>query len=373
MIESEEQAGNGPVLRHAIVGVGASILSAHRLGLDLPAVQVVGVCDVNDIIGRARADEFGCPYYSDHRRLLEEAAPDVTVVLTPHPYHAAITIDALNAGSHVLVEKPMAVEAVEADAMIEAAERNGRILAVNFQQRFRPEIVAARELIRSGALGELHRVELVEPWMRPAAYYRSAGWRGTWRGEGGGVLLNQAPHGLDLLCHLAGMPKQVVAWTKTMRHAIETEDTLLAMVEYESGALGTIYFSTAEAGPRRMEIVGTGGRIQIEENGTLRFDRFETDLRDHIANHPGMYAAPAMEEVDVRIPEGKGDHAAVYRDLHNAIWTGVTPRTDGRDGRMSLELANAMILSGHTLQPVSLPLVRGAYSELLAGLRAAGK
>ena len=130
-----------------------------------------------------------------------------------------------------------------------------------------------------------------------------------------------------------------------------------------SGGRGQHGRKTKRRGPNR----------QIEENGTLRFDRFETDLRDHIANHPGMYAAPAMEEVDVRIPEGKGDHAAVYRDLHNAIWTGVAPRTDGRDGRMSLELANAMILSGHTLQPVSLPLDRGAYSELLAGLRAAGK
>ena len=170
----------------------------------------------------------------------------------------------------------MAVEAVEADAMIEAAERNGRILAVNFQQRFRPEIVAARELIRSGALGELHRVELVEPWMRPAAYYRSAGWRGTWRGEGGGVLLNQAPHGLDLLCHLAGMPNR---WWHGRRRcvAIETEDTLLAMVEYER-ARQTIT-SARQAGAERSSV---RAGIQIEENGTLRFDRFETDLRDHI-------------------------------------------------------------------------------------------
>ena len=370
---NQDQAADGPVLRHAIVGVGASILSAHRLGLELPSVQIVGVSDVNEAVGRARAEEFGCPFFADHRTLLDETRPDVTVVLTPHPFHAAIAINALNAGSHVLVEKPMAVEVAEADAMIEAADRNGKVLAVNFQQRHRPEIEAAHELIRSGALGELHRVEMVEPWMRPAAYYRSAGWRGTWRGEGGGVLMNQAPHGLDLICHLAGLPTRVVAWTKTMRHAIETEDTLLAMVEYEGGALGTIYFSTAEAGPRRMEIVGTGGRIQIEEKGALHFDRFETDLRDHIANHPGMYASPAMEEVDVHIPEGVGDHGGVYRDLHRAIWSGTPPRADGREGRMSLELANAMIYAGHTGQPVDLPLNRGAYSALLTSLRAAGK
>lgn len=368
----EREAANRPALRHAIIGVGASILSAHRLGLTLPSVQIVGVSDVNETVGRARAEELECPYFADHCALLEETQPDVTVVLTPHPFHAAIAIAALDAGSHVLVEKPMAVEVAEADAMIEAAERNGKLLAVNFQQRFRPEIEAARELIRSGAMGELVRVELVEPWMRPAAYYRSAGWRGTWRGEGGGVLLNQAPHGLDLACHLAGLPKRVMAWTKTLRHAIETEDTVLAMAEYEGGAVGTIYFSTAEAGPRRMEIVGTGGRIQIEENGALHFDRFETDLREHIATHPGMYASPALESVDVRMPEGVGDHAAVYRDLHLAIWTGKAPRADGREGRMSLELANAMILSGHTAKPVDLPLDRAAYSTLLADLRSGG-
>ncbi len=369
----QNQEANGLVLRHAIVGVGAGILSQHRLGLALPSVEIVGVSDVNEATGRARAEEFGCPFFADHRALLEATQPDVTVVLTPHPFHAAIAIDALNTGSHVLVEKPMAVEVAEADAMIEAADRNGKVLAINFQQRFRPEIMAAYELIRSGALGELQRVEMVEPWMRPAAYYRSAGWRGTWRGEGGGVLLNQAPHGLDLLCHLAGMPTRVAAWTKTLRHAIETEDTLLAMVEYGNGALGTIFFSTAESGPRRMEIVGSGGRLQIEEKGTLRFDRFETDLRDHIANHPGMYDGVAMEEVAVQIGEGEGDHAAVYRDLHRAIWSGAAPMADGREARMSLELANAMIYSGHTDQPVDLPLDRGAYSELLAGLRSASR
>lgn len=369
----EREAANRPALRHAIVGVGASILSAHRLGLALPSVKVVGVSDVNDAVGRARAEELACPYYADHCALLAETQPEVTVVLTPHPFHASIAVDALNAGSHVLVEKPMAVEVAEADAMVEAADRNGRLLAVNFQQRFRPEIETARELIRSGTMGELVRVELVEPWMRPAAYYRSAGWRGTWRGEGGGVLLNQAPHGLDLACHLAGLPRRVMAWTKTLRHAIETEDTVLAMVEYEGGAVGTIYFSTAEAGPRRMEIVGTGGRIQIEEKGALHFDRFETDLVEHIATHPGMYASPALEPVEVRIPEGVADHAAVYRDLHEAIWTGKMPRADGREGRLSLELANAMILSGHSGRPVDLPLDRGAYSALLADLRSAGE
>lgn len=356
-------------LRFAIVGVGASILSAHRLGLDQPGAHIVGVTDVNKEVGAQRAGELGAPFFEGHRELLGAVQPDITVVLTPHPFHAAITIDALNAGSHVLVEKPMAVEVQEADAMIEAADRNGRLLAVNFQQRHRPEVKTARSLIDSGRLGELVRVELVEPWMRPAAYYRSAGWRGTWAGEGGGVLLNQAPHGLDLICHLAGLPSRVYAWTRTWRHAIETEDTVLSMLEYPNGAVGTIYFSTTEAGPRRMEIVGTRGRIRIEQGGTLQFAEFGTDLLEHIASHPGMYDAPAIQVVELDIEPGHGDHSDVYADLRRAVLAGAPLMSDGREGRMSLELANAMVYSGHTAETVELPVDRRAYSGLLASLR----
>ena len=355
-------------LRYVIVGVGASILSAHRPALDLDAVEVVGALDINSVTGKERAEELGCPFYSDVESMLTDTKPDVTVILTPHPSHAEIAVTALSAGSHVLVEKPMAVQVREADAMIAAAEEANRLLAVNFQQRHRPEIEAARQLIANGSLGALQRVELVEPWMRPAAYYRSAGWRGTWAGEGGGVLLNQAPHGLDLLCHLAGMPRRVISWHRTLRHAIETEDTVLAMVEFDSGALGTVFFSTAEAGPRRMELVGTGGRLRIEEDGTLRFDVFEPDLREHIATHPGMYASPDMKSTHVPVGTGHGDHVAVYQDLHRAILEGKPLRADGTEGRMSLELANAMVYSSYSQGPVEMPLDRQAYADLLDGL-----
>ncbi len=366
----QTQSSDHKPLRYGVVGVGANIFGQHKLGLELPSVKLVGVSDVNKVIGRERAEDLGVAFYSSHQELLEEAQPDVTVVLTPHPYHAGITIDALNAGSHVLVEKPMAVETVEADEMIAAADRNDRLLAVNFQQRQRAEIKTAHTLIQSGRLGELVRVELTEPWMRPAAYYRSAGWRGTWKGEGGGVLLNQAPHGLDLLCHLTGFPTRIMAWTKTWRHAIETEDTVLCMIEYQNGAVGTIYFSTGEAGQRRMEIVGTKGIIQLKQDGTLIFQEFETDLLEHIATHPGMYDAPEISVVEIEMQQGQGLHSEVYENLNAAIRTGAPLLSDGREGRMSLELANAIIYSGHYGQAIDLPLDRNAYSALLAELRA---
>jgi predicted dehydrogenase len=301
--------------------------------------------------------------------MLAATQPDVTVILTPHPFHAAIAIDALNAGCHVLVEKPMAVQVAEADAMIAAATKNNRLIAVNFQQRFRPEVVAARHLIQSGQLGEIQRVTQVEPWLRTVAYYKSAGWRGTWQGEGGGVLMNQAPHSLDLLCHLAGMPKRVVAWNRTLRHSIEVEDTSMAMLEWPNGALGSIFFSTAEAGTRRMEIVGTGGILNISEGGKITFQRYDPNLVEHILHSPERFAAPALVEEAVPLNDGLGKHIEVYQDLHRAITTGSPVRADGTEGLMSLELANAIIYSSYTGDAVTLPLDREGYATLLHTLQ----
>ena len=178
------------------------------LGLGLEDVEVVGGSDVTPEPGQDRAEEWGCPFYPDHRQMLAETKPDVTVIITPHPFHAPIAIDALNAGSHVLVEKPIAIQVKDADAMIAAARANKRVLAVNYQYRQLPHVRAMKRLIDGGQLGRIQRVTGVFPWMRTAAYYRRGGWRGTWKGEGGGVLMNQAPHDLDLVCHLVGLPQR---------------------------------------------------------------------------------------------------------------------------------------------------------------------
>src|SRR5690349_2301804 len=137
-------------LKHAIVGAGAAVFGMHRPALSLPTVQVVGVTDVNQDLAEQRAEELGCPAFPDYRTMLADARPDVVVIMTPHPFHAEIAIAALEAGCHVLCEKPMAVHIGEADAMIAAAERAGRLLAVSLQFRHRPEIVAAKRLIDDG-------------------------------------------------------------------------------------------------------------------------------------------------------------------------------------------------------------------------------
>jgi predicted dehydrogenase len=360
-------------LRHVAIGAGANVFNMHRPALEqLETVDLVAVCDIRTDIGQQRADEMGCAFFADYRTMLAEMEPEVTVVMTPHPLHAPMTIDALNQGSHVLVEKPMAVHVAETDAMIAAARKNDRLLAVNFQHRQRAGVEAALDLIQTGQIGEIQRVQLVGPWMRTAAYFRAATWRGTWNGEGGGVLMNQAPHDLDLLCYLAGQPKRLSAWTRTLRHAIETEDTVLAMLEWENGALGTMFFSTTEAGPRYMDIVGSGGQLHLTENG-LTFQRYDTDLREHIANNPNPFAAPKLEAMDVEMGTGSGDHMAVYQDFHRAILEGGVPRADGTEGVLSLELANAVTYASHAGGVVELPLDRDAYLDLLQRYQAKGR
>ncbi|MBX3050594.1 MAG: Gfo/Idh/MocA family oxidoreductase [Caldilineaceae bacterium] len=355
-------------LRHAVIGIGAGIFNLHRAGLTLDDVQVVGVSDVVPNPGQERADELDAPFYLDHRKMLAETQPDVTVIITPHPFHAALAIDALNAGSHVLVEKPIAVQVAEADAMIAAAEANHRLLAVNFQHRFRPDVQAVKHLISSGGLGKIQRVTGVQPWLRTAAYFRQAGWRGTWKGEGGGVLMNQAPHDLDLLCYLVGLPSRLFALANTRCHAIETEDTVTAVLEWPDGGQGSLYFSTTDYGPRTLEIAGTGGVVKLCEGAPV-LERFSPDLLTHMAENPGPFARPQSEIDELPLPEaGDQGHLAVYKDLHRAIREGGTPLADGRSSSQSLELANAIILSGQTGQPVDLPLGRETYAEMLAGL-----
>lgn len=358
-------------LRYAIIGVGAGVFSMHRQALALPTIQVVAVSDIVPEIGEQRARELNCAFYPDHKRLLAEVQPDVAVVMTPHPFHATIAIDCLAAGSNVLVEKPMAVQVAEADAMIAASTMYQRLLGVIFQQRFRPEVRAARAFIQSGQIGRIQHIDMTAVWTRTERYYSSAGWRGTWSGEGGGVLMNQAPHQLDMLCHLVGLPARVIAWTRRLLHHIETEDTVQAILEWPGGALGSLHISTAEADQSEyLKIVGTHGQLELA-GGKLTLRELDTDLAEFVATSSKAMAAPEMREIDVELEPGKGDHIAVYSAFNAALLRGTPFTSAGAEGRMALELANAFIYSNYTHSAVELPLDRQKYAALLEYLRTA--
>lgn len=368
-ISSHSHTSSQPI-RTVFVGNGASIYPLHERAATPDRFTLVGMADI-DPSAQARADAYHVPFFLDHRSLLAAVEPELVVIMTPHPSHPSIAIDALEAGAHVLLEKPMAIQVADADAMIETARRTGRLLAVNFQHRSRPEIRAAYEMIQNGMLGRLQHLNMVAVWPRSHKYFRMSTWRGTWNGEGGGVLLNQAPHNLDLICYLFGLPKRTVAWTRTTLHPIETEDTVQAMFEWPNGAIGSLHVSTAESGqPERIEILGTAGRLEIVQGG-LRFERFEQDLRDFFPTTEEIYNGPAQQEVKVTLPAGwTGSHNDIYANLYAAIREGAALLADGESARMSLELANAITLASRMERAVEFPIDRGEYAALLARLQA---
>jgi predicted dehydrogenase len=358
-------------VRLGVIGVGANVFNMHAPAIKANGLEVVGVADVNLTAAEQRAEDLGCPAFADHRDLLARTRPDAVAVLVPHPLHATIAIDCLRAGAHVLVEKPIAAEVAEADRMIETAAQVGRRLAVNLQHRTRDEVRAARQIIQDGRLGEVQRVHTTAIWTRTARYYQLAGWRGTWRGEGGGVLMNQSPHSLDLVCYLAGQPRRVVAWNRTLYHSIETEDTSQAMLEWSNAAMGSLFVSTAQMGEaERLEIAGTRG-VLLLERGKLTLWQSDADLRDFLAHTPEPFARVPLHPVEVEIEHhaGAGEHRAIYANFVNAIEQDEPLVADGADGRQSLELANALIYSSATGKQVELPLDRARYSRLLQGLR----
>lgn len=362
-----ERPQNRQALTVALVGAGANIAGQHLDAItQIPELELVAVCDVSPT-AEARLVErgVGAPFYRDSESLLAAVAPDIVAITTPHPFHLPVALAAFAAGAHVLVEKPIAVSASEADALIAAAERADRSLAVSFQHRFSPLTERLYQWVAAGELGAPQRVALSEPWLRTAAYFDAAPWRATWRGEGGGVLLNQAPHALDLLTYLLGLPQRVTGVSRTQRHAIETEDTVHALLEWDDGCIG--YFTSSTTEPetgRRLELVCDRAKV-IADGNVLRRTDYQPSLSEHAATDPEPFGSPTLQARPSEELSSAATHLPVYRDLIAAIFEQRAPRCDGVQGRASLELANAIALSSWTDAPVSLPLDRAAYDAAL--------
>ncbi|HEY3594653.1 MAG TPA: Gfo/Idh/MocA family oxidoreductase, partial [Polyangiaceae bacterium] len=336
-------SGENEELRYAVIGGVARIAARHFEALARLPVRVVALSDIDVERGARRARETGTSFFADHKAMLTAIRPDVAIVCTPHPSHAPIAIDCLRAGAHVLAEKPIADAVGPADDAVRVAAEEGRILGVNHPERFRPAIEFAKGAIARGELGRITRVLAVEPWLRNAAYYQSSPWRATWQGEGGGVLMNQAPHMLDVLGHLMGLPARVWGMARTRVHDIECEDSAQAMFEYADGAFAYVATSTIEAGvEQQMEIVGDRAVLQIMPD-TVRLTRLERSVRDHVTRQESGPPATATEVVP--LAEGEPGMLAVHRDFLAAVRERRAPRCDGRSALMSLELANAILLS----------------------------
>jgi predicted dehydrogenase len=350
--------GNQAV-RAGVIGLGA-IGRGHARRITETSGAVLGaVCDMNAEASEQLAEELHCEAFNDVDAMLDSGKIDAALIATPHTSHVPLGLACLQAGLHILVEKPLAVHLADARRLIDAHAATDLQAAIMFQLRTHPVNQKIKQLIDTGELGDIRRVQwTMTDWFRTQAYYESAAWRGTWAGEGGGVLLNQCPHQLDLLQWFVGLPEQVTAHCHFGKyHDIEVEDEVTAFMEYSDGITAVLMTSTGEApGTNRLEIAADQGRL-ILENERLEFVRNETAASEFLRTSTETMATPPTWDVSIPrevLPDP--NWRAIIQNWVNAIRTGEPLLTPLAEGLKSLELTNAMLLSAFQNRTVSLPL-----------------
>lgn len=357
-------------LRIGLIGLGNMGKSHLAKETNVSEVRFTAVADVVSSAVDEVSHRYGIRGFHRYEDLIQSGLCEAVLIATPHPFHEPIALAAIESGLHVLTEKPIAVTVSQADRMIAAAERAGVKLGVMFQTRTEPHIRRAHQLLSEGAIGTVYRsVMIANHWYRTQAYYDSGSWRGTWKGEGGGVVMNQSPHSLDVFIWLGGKPRQLTARVDTRGHRIEVEDTVEALIEYESGHTGMLYTTTAEwPGENRYEFTGDRGKLVIQDK-SLRLYTMAKSLREEI-DTGATWGKPEGAWSTLDVGDEPAGHAVVVQQFARAIRLGEPLIATGEDGRNSLELANALLLSGYRNRTVALPLDRDEYDTFLAEKRA---
>lgn len=353
-------------VRLGIVGLG-NMGSAHADNVLAGKVERLRLTAVADENPEKLARYAGVKTFATAGEMIASGEIDAILIATPHYSHTTIGIDALNAGLHVLVEKPISVHKADCEKLIAAHKSSDQVFAAMFNQRTDPYYIKLREMIQSGELGEIRRASwTITDWFRTYLYYASGGWRATWGGEGGGVLLNQCPHNLDLWYWFFGRPSRVRAFCHISRyHDIEVEDDVTAYMEYASGMHGTFITSTGEApGTNRLEVVGEQGRVVIEDNKFL-YTRNETRMSDYSKTVDAMYSRPSVWNVEIPLSGHGGQHVEIIRNFTAAILDKEPLIAPAEEGIHSVELANAMLLSSARGETLEMPFDGAEYERWL--------
>jgi len=362
-------------IRMGIVGFGSMGLQhAKTIMENVAEVKLTAVASKNAAnIEKMRAFPGGqdVKIFDTPAQMYASGEIDAVLIASPHRAHVAQAKEAFAAGMHVLLEKPVGVHTQEVREMIAAADASGKAFGVMFNQRTHPAYRKMKEIVESGEMGEIRRTNIViTDWFRAQSYFDSCQWRATWKGEGGGVLLNQAPHNLDLWQWICGMPVRLRAFAAMGRwHDIEVDDDVTAYVEYANGATGTFVTCTGEApGTNRFEISMDGGQL-LYEKGRLLMTRTEMPVSRFIREYPGGFGKPEMVTEDITPDAPYEMHAGVTRAFARHILYGEPMIADGREGIHSLMLANAMLLSSWADETIDLPFdgeKDARYAALLA-------
>ncbi len=359
-------------IRFGLIGVG-NIGTGHveniLKGL-CPEIEITAVADRRESRRQWAKDHLpGVTIFEEGEDLIHSGLCDAVHICTPHYQHPTLAISAFKAGLHTMVEKPAGVYTLQVRDMMKEADKHPELVfGMMFNQRTNCVYRKLKEMIDGGELGELKRISwLITDWYRTQHYYDSGAWRATWSGEGGGVLLNQCPHQLDLLQWLCGMPSSIRAFCHEGKwHDIEVEDDVTAYLEYPGGATGVFVTTTGDApGANRLEITGTLGKVVCEDQ-KLTFYKLHTNEREWCVTCPEGFEKPAHDVIEVETDGKNEQHPAVLNAFAAAILRHEPLIADGREGINGLMLSNAMHLSSWLDKQVTLPVDEVLFRDMLA-------
>lgn len=366
-------------VRLGIIGVGnmGSGHAANILAGKCPEIELTAVADRREARRQWAKDTLpeGTAIFEEGSDLIQSGLCDAVHICTPHYQHPTLAMEAFAAGLHVMCEKPAGVYTKAVREMNVAAEKSGKVFAMMFNQRTNCVYRKMHEMVHSGQLGELKRVNwIITDWYRTQIYYDSGDWRATWEGEGGGVLLNQCPHQLDLLQWICGLPKTVQAFCQEGKwHDIEVEDDVTAYLQFANGATGVFVTTTGDApGTNRFEVTGTLGKL-VCENDKLTFWKLAQDEREFCRTATEGFAQPQCQQVEVETDGENLQHVGVLNAFAGKILHGTPLVAEGTEGLGGLTLSNAMHLSSWLGRAVDIPFDEELFLSELNKRRATSR
>ena len=366
-------------VRLGIIGVGnmGSGHAANILAGKCPEIELTAVADRREARRQWAKETLpeGTAIFEEGSDLIQSGLCDAVHICTPHYQHPTLAMEAFAAGLHVMCEKPAGVYTKAVREMNEAAEKSGKVFAMMFNQRTNCVYRKMHEMVHSGQLGELKRVNwIITDWYRTQIYYDSGDWRATWDGEGGGVLLNQCPHQLDLLQWICGLPKTVQAFCQEGKwHDIEVEDDVTAYLQFANGATGVFITTTGDApGTNRFEVTGTLGKL-VCENDKLTFWKLAQDEREFCRTATEGFAQPQCQQVEVETDGENLQHVGVLNAFAGKILHGTPLVAEGTEGLGGLTLSNAMHLSSWLGRAVDIPFDEELFLSELNKRRATSR
>ena len=368
-------------VKFGIIGIGNMGTSHLKNILDgqCPELEITAVCDLEESRLTAAKEMLAaakeknpelCDFatYTDATEMLKSGDIEAVLVAVPHYDHPRYVMEALQNNVHAMCEKPAGVYTEQVREMIAEADKHPELVfGMMFNQRTNSVYRKMREIVQNGEIGNIRRTNwIITSWYRAQAYYDSGSWRATWSGEGGGVLLNQCPHNLDLWQWICGMPSKVDAKLHYGKwHDIEVEDDVTAYVEYPNGATGVFITTTGDVpGSNRFEITGDCGKL-VFEDGKLKLTKLEMSEPEFSKTNKIPFAWPELETVELQIEDTGKQHVEILNSFAAAILRGEALIADGREGINGLTISNAMHLSSWLGKPVELPFDEKLYKEEL--------